>query len=93
MIDICGECGWLATTLQLQQLIQMLIQGRWLTDSPLTILPNVEPYVAQSLHAKPNCSLPAAVHAAAFGYSRVATLFSPELDEGQIEQVNTFTIQ
>ncbi|CAH1400990.1 unnamed protein product [Nezara viridula] len=87
MIDVCGECGWLATTLRLQQLMQMLIQGRWLSDSPLTTLPCVEPYMAQSLHSKPKGNLPAAVHAATGGYSNVASIFSPELDEGQIDQV------
>lgn len=87
MMDVCGESGWLATTLRLQNLMQMLIQGRWLTDSPLTTLPFVEPYMAGTLHAKSKGNLPAAVHAATSGYSNVANIFSPELDEGQIDQV------
>jgi hypothetical protein len=88
MLDVSGECGWLALTLRLQQLIQMILQGRWLSDSPFTVLPHIEPYMAPALHAKRKLgTLPNAVNAACRSYSAVAELFMPELDEGQIEQV------
>ncbi|XP_014260585.1 activating signal cointegrator 1 complex subunit 3 [Cimex lectularius] len=88
MLDVCAESGWLALSLRLQHLMQMIMQGRWLTDSPFTTLPGVEPYMAPSLHAKPKLSiLPQAVIAANKGYAHVAPLFMPEMDEGQIERV------
>ena len=32
MIDIAAESGWLATTLQLQNLLQMIVQGKWVNQ-------------------------------------------------------------
>jgi len=29
MIDVAAESGWLATTLQIQTLLQMIVQGCW----------------------------------------------------------------
>ncbi|KAK9503226.1 hypothetical protein O3M35_011843 [Rhynocoris fuscipes] len=87
MLDVSGECGWLALSLRLQHLMQMIMQGRWLTDSPFTTLPHIEPYMAISLHKKALNTLPKVVHAAKKGYSAIANHFLPELDEGQIEQI------
>ncbi|KAF6205050.1 hypothetical protein GE061_019217 [Apolygus lucorum] len=88
MLDVCAESGWLPLSLKLIHLMQMVMQGRWLSDSPLTTLPQVEPYMAPALHAKRGLqSLPSAVHLAQQSYSKVAPLFLPELDEGQTEQV------
>jgi hypothetical protein len=42
MIDMAAEKGLLATTIQVQNLLQMVIQARWLKDSSLSILPKVE---------------------------------------------------
>lgn len=42
MIDICADQGWLASVLQIINLIQMVIQGRWYYDSSLLILPHVK---------------------------------------------------
>lgn len=42
MIDICAEQGWLATVLRIQQLMQCIIQARWLDDPVVLTLPNVE---------------------------------------------------
>lgn len=40
MVDVTAESGWLNTTLKVIQLNQMIVQGRWLTDSQFTNLPN-----------------------------------------------------
>ena len=45
MIDACAEQGWLATVLQIINLMQMVIQGRWYYDSTLLTLPNVTPEI------------------------------------------------
>lgn len=44
MIDICAEKGWLVTVIRIQHLMQCAIQGRWLDDSPVLTLPNVEEF-------------------------------------------------
>lgn len=49
MIDVSADSGWLSTTLQIQTLLQMLIQGRWNTDSSLLTLPHMETFIASSL--------------------------------------------
>lgn len=46
MVDISAERGWLATTLRIQQLMQCIIQARWLDDPVVMTLPNVEAYNA-----------------------------------------------
>lgn len=42
MIDICAEQGWLATVLRAQQLLQCIVQARWLDDPVVLTLPHVE---------------------------------------------------
>lgn len=44
MIDICAEKGWLATVLQVQQVMQCIIQARWQDDCVALTLPNVEEF-------------------------------------------------
>ncbi|XP_017877585.1 activating signal cointegrator 1 complex subunit 3 [Ceratina calcarata] len=41
MIDIVAEHGWLASTLMIINLLQMIIQARWIHESPLITLPHV----------------------------------------------------
>ncbi|XP_011308512.1 activating signal cointegrator 1 complex subunit 3 [Fopius arisanus] len=42
MIDIVAERGWLSSTLRIMQLLQMIIQARWIDESALLTLPHVE---------------------------------------------------
>ena len=42
MLDLVADAGWLCTTLQVIQVVQMLIQGRWNTDSSFLTIPHVE---------------------------------------------------
>ncbi|XP_048670508.1 activating signal cointegrator 1 complex subunit 3 isoform X3 [Marmota marmota marmota] len=42
MLDVAANQGWLVTALNITNLVQMLIQGRWLKDSSLLTLPNIE---------------------------------------------------
>jgi activating signal cointegrator complex subunit 3 len=41
MIDICAEAGWLKTCLKTMNLAQMVVQGRWPSDSTLLNLPHM----------------------------------------------------
>ena len=43
MIDLCADGGWLATTLRTMHIVQMIIQGCWLHDCSLIILPSITP--------------------------------------------------
>ena len=42
MIDVSADQGWLVTALRVMQLVQMVLQGRWIHDSPILTLPHVE---------------------------------------------------
>jgi len=41
MLDLVADAGWLCTSLQVILVLQMLIQGRWLTDSSFLTLPHI----------------------------------------------------
>lgn len=41
MLDVAADSGWLSVSLRLALLSQMILQGRWLTDSCLAMLPRV----------------------------------------------------
>jgi len=45
MIDISAEAGYLVLCLRLVQLMQMIIQARWVTDPPVITLPDVEKHL------------------------------------------------
>lgn len=96
MIDMAAEQGWLATALRLIQLMQMVVQARWLSDSPLTTLPHIEPQhlylfekhrLPPALRNRNLLTLPSLASAVNRNYELLATVLRPELEEGQIEQV------
>ena len=39
MIDVAASDGWLATTIRIMTLVQMCVQGQWVSDSSLLTLP------------------------------------------------------
>eukprot|EP00898_Chlorokybus_atmophyticus_P000832 jgi/Chlat1/174/Chrsp1S03247 len=49
MVDVAAESGWLSTALNTMRLVQMVIQGRWDTDSPFMCLPHVSPSASETL--------------------------------------------
>ncbi len=52
MVDVAADSGWLNTTLSIMNLLQMVIQGRWHTDSSLLTLPNFTPSLVDILYEK-----------------------------------------
>ena len=42
MIDVAASEGWLAVTLRIMTLVQMVIQGQWVSDSSLLTLPHIK---------------------------------------------------
>ena len=45
MIDVSAESGWLTSTLRIMNVMQMVVQARWIHDSPFLMLPRVEPHM------------------------------------------------
>ncbi|XP_052868650.1 activating signal cointegrator 1 complex subunit 3 [Anopheles cruzii] len=92
MIDICAERGWLATTLRVQQLMQCIIQARWLDDPVVMTLPNVEPYNAsvfkQIKTELPFLTLPALKEKCHRQYECLAGPLRQEFEEPEIEQIH-----
>uniref|UniRef100_A0A8C7XEW1 Activating signal cointegrator 1 complex subunit 3 n=1 Tax=Oryzias sinensis TaxID=183150 RepID=A0A8C7XEW1_9TELE len=42
MLDVAANEGWLVTAISICNLVQMVVQGRWLHDSSLLTLPHIE---------------------------------------------------
>ncbi|XP_034729365.1 activating signal cointegrator 1 complex subunit 3 [Etheostoma cragini] len=42
MLDVAANEGWLVTAISICNLVQMIVQGRWLHDSSLLTLPHIE---------------------------------------------------
>ncbi|NWX11126.1 ASCC3 protein, partial [Caloenas nicobarica] len=42
MLDVAAHHGWLVTALNITNLVQMVVQGRWIHDSSLLTVPNIE---------------------------------------------------
>lgn len=41
MVDISADEGWLATTLRVMHIVQMCVQGRWISDASILTLPHL----------------------------------------------------
>jgi len=52
MVDVAADGGWLETTLNCMHLMQMIIQGRWFTESTLLTLPHADDRVVDALVAR-----------------------------------------
>jgi activating signal cointegrator complex subunit 3 len=90
MIDVSAERGWLATTLRTQQIMQMVIQARWVQDSPLLTLPHMEAHHMYLFKKKGSLlqTLPGIRSVCCKHYTVLADILRAELDEGEIEQVS-----
>lgn len=52
LVDISADEGWLTTTLQLMHLVQMCVQGRWVSDPSLLMLPHIDHTHIERLNKK-----------------------------------------
>lgn len=89
LIDVCGEHGWLVSTLRAQQLMQMLIQGRWISDHPILTLPGIELrhlYLFMKNSDQP-MSLPALIKFVYKKYGELLNLLHEEFPESLINKV------
>ncbi|KAK0079487.1 hypothetical protein PV325_001204 [Microctonus aethiopoides] len=86
MIDIAAESGWLSTTLRIIQILQMVIQARWIDDSALITLPYIEKENL-SLFSKLPKALPAFC-AYANNYNRLKGAFGAYFNDNQIQDIH-----
>jgi activating signal cointegrator complex subunit 3 len=89
MLDVCAESGWLASTLRIVTLLQMVVQARWDTDPGLLMLPHLEPHMLPGLSAglgRVSC-LPELLARVGDSYEALARPLRDELAEQQIEEI------
>lgn len=93
MIDISAEAGYLVLCLQLVQLMQMIIQARWITDPPVITLPDVEKHLITTEQMSSLC-LPHLCNIAMKNFKQFETIMlQTQLDRKEIEKVtNIFLI-
>jgi activating signal cointegrator complex subunit 3 len=62
MIDVVADAGWLSTTLRVQILLQMIIQGCWGHESSLMQLPHIDSFGVKAFRKARIDSLPGLIH-------------------------------
>lgn len=87
MIDVAAESGWLSTTLQIQNIMQMIIQARWTNESSILILPHVEPHMMYLFKAKMLTCIPELWQLCRGKCEPLAKILRPEMDESLIDDV------
>ncbi|KAL8619051.1 hypothetical protein ACOMHN_020749 [Nucella lapillus] len=102
MLDVSADRGWLVTSLQVIQLLQMVVQGHWGHDSSLLTLPHLElyhlpsfrPQKSKGARPKGSVELPTAVEClpelmAVYDRSRefLHSALGDELDHNHIDQM------
>ena len=103
MLDVAASQGWLVTVLNITHLIQMVIQGRWLKDSSLLTIPNIEQHhlhlfrkwkpPVKSSHAKCRTSiecLPELIHACEGKDHVFSSMVEKELQPAKTKQAWNF---
>ena len=86
MIDVVSERGWLASALTIMQLLQMVIQARWIDESAIITLPHIEREHLNLFASLPKC-LPALCATMANNYGKLVGALKNELGESQIKEV------
>lgn len=90
MIDISAEAGYLVLCLQLVQLMQMIVQARWVTDPSVTTLPEVEKHLIPASELPLLC-LPYLCDLAIKGFKQFETvMLRTQLEHEEIEKVKYF---
>jgi activating signal cointegrator complex subunit 3 len=97
MLDMAGEAGFLATALQVINVMQMVIQARWHTDSSLLTLPHLYPHHVNVIKRRATNGrsestnvvecLPEFIDYVDGRYDRLNSLLGDELSKAQLDQV------
>ncbi|XP_009951158.1 PREDICTED: activating signal cointegrator 1 complex subunit 3-like, partial [Leptosomus discolor] len=86
MLDVAAHHGWLVTALNITNLVQMVVQGRWIHDSSLLTLPNIE---LQHLYLFRYC-LPELMAACEGKENVFASIVDSELQSAHVSQAWNF---
>lgn len=86
MMDVSAESGWLATTLRIQQLIQMVVQAIWIDDPSVLVLPHFEPIILPVLlqQSEDLLHLPPLQKLFQNDFSRVSVMLKNDLSPDQL---------
>lgn len=87
MIDTVAEQAWLASTLMIINLLQMIIQARWIDESAITTLPYINSEHLQ-LFSTLSLILPELCFITYNKYGVLAEVLGKEFQEEQIHRVN-----
>ncbi|XP_014597737.1 PREDICTED: activating signal cointegrator 1 complex subunit 3 [Polistes canadensis] len=87
MIDIVAEKGWLASTLRIMQLLQMVIQARWIDEPAVITLPHINKEHLPLFSSLP-APLPVLCAITINNYNRLAKALNKEFHEEQIHQIH-----
>ncbi|XP_015183023.1 PREDICTED: activating signal cointegrator 1 complex subunit 3 isoform X2 [Polistes dominula] len=87
MIDIVAEKGWLASTLRIMQLLQMVIQARWIDEPAVITLPHINKEHLPLFSSLP-APLPVLCATTINNYNRLAKALNKEFHEEQIHQIH-----
>uniref|UniRef100_A0A667ZNW1 Activating signal cointegrator 1 complex subunit 3 n=1 Tax=Myripristis murdjan TaxID=586833 RepID=A0A667ZNW1_9TELE len=91
MLDVAASEGWLVTALSICNLVQMIVQGRWLHDSSLLTLPHIEHNILTSPHVQwPIEGLPELIATCEGKESTFAAIVGQQLQSSQIGQAWSF---
>jgi len=90
MIDISAKAGYLVLCLKLVQLMQMVIQARWVTDPPVITLPEVEKHLIPTKEL-PSLCLPRLCSVALKSYEQFEEIMlRTQLEHDEILKVKYF---
>lgn len=92
MIDTVAEYGWLTSTIMIINLLQMLIQARWIDEFAITTLPYVNSEYIQLFSTLSLC-LPKLCFTMRDKYNLLVQVLGKDFQEEQIYQVNTYNIE
>ena len=90
MIDVAADSGWLATTIRIQHLLQMVIQAIWIDEPSVLILPHIESFLVPVLRANVTQNLihlPVLQHCFLNDYPQMCSLLKRDLDPTQIQEI------
>ncbi|XP_053995787.1 activating signal cointegrator 1 complex subunit 3 [Hylaeus anthracinus] len=87
MIDTVAEHGWLESTLIIIQLLQMIIQARWIDEYAITTLPHVQSEHLQ-LFSTLSVALPILCTKVYNKYSLLQSILGKEFQENEIYQIH-----
>lgn len=89
MIDIVADRGWLGAALRIMQILQMIIQARWIDEPALLTLPHLEREHLRLFSSLPK-SLPKLCAVTQGNYNRLASALQGELNDVEIKEVMKF---